>query len=502
MNLKNALTKILSFLRVQSKIGGLEISDSAVRFAYFAGGSLKTLSLRLPTGIIENGEIKNYGLLVEALQKLRGLIPADFGNKKIIDVIVTLGSVRIYTQVFSLPLVEEKDLKEAIQLNIKMVSPLDLSQAYAGWQLINQNKNELKIEILSAFAQKAFVDMLRNALNEAGFFAIAVESGGLSFTRLIREHGLNFRTDKPFLVLSIDDRGLRFMVIRLGYLHFEYFQSWKDIQGDEKEISWENFEEEIKRNLHQVLNFYGSHWPEPLTEVVIASSTLVNEISKAISENFSVNVSELRFNLGQPLQREWYEVAGSAVRGETPREEDEDINLFGMTVQEEFYQQRIMDFVGFWRILIPSSLAILVVFLFITRLFLGSMSKSLESQSSLRLNPQQAAEIASISSKIKEFNKSVSLLSKIQGSMKPKTDIIDKLTLMMNINGIVANRVYFQSEEQPIDFSGEAESQEKILSFKNALSQNPAFTSVNLNLSDIKQSERGFSFTITFSLKR
>lgn len=501
MNAEEILSKILSLLRVRTKVGGLEISDTDLRFVYFKGDSLGTASLRLPPGIIEEGDIKNYDTLVEALKKLRELIPDDFGAKKTVNVVVTLGSVHIYTQVFSLPLMKDETLKEAVRLNIKMVSPFDLSQAYAGWQAVSQNEDELKIEILSVFAQKVFVDRLRNALMEAGFLPVAVESGALSFARLIRERAVNFKKEKPLLVMSIDDKGLRFLIIRLGHLHFEYFQSWKDIQGEMKEISWPIFEEAVNRNLRQVLNFYSSHWQEPLTETVIASNTMVEEISKIVKENFSLNVSELRINLGQQLRREWYEAVGGAIRGKTSRANDEDINLFGITVQEEFRRHEIISFVDFWKILCGSWLAVLLVLLAGIYIFLTNVGKSAEAQSSFKISSQQSGEISELEIKIKNFNNSVEALSKVQKSLKSRTAALDKISAFMGKSGITADRIYFQSVGLPVTLSGETDSQDKILNFKNALMGDPMFSSVNLNLSDIKQRGNVFYFTLNFGVQ-
>ncbi len=499
MDTRNILSKLLSLLKAKTKIGGLEVSDTDLRFAYFMDNSLVTLGLRLPPGIIEDGEIKNYDTLVEALKKLHEMIPSDFGGEKTVNAVVTLSSIHVYTQVFSLPLIRDENLKEAVQLNISMISPFDLSQAYASWQLVSQNEKDLKIEILSAFAQKAFIDRLKGALTETGFFAIAIESGTLSLTRLIRERGAGFSAEKPLLVLSVDDRGLRFLIIRLGQLHFEYFQSWNDIRGESKETSWEDFEDAIKRNLHQVLNFYGGHWQEPLTEVMIASNSLVEEISKVIKENFSMSVKELKFE--QSLKREWYEVAGSAVRGEIPRFEDKDINLFEITVQEEFHHMEIMTFIKFWEALLYSSMGALLIFFLAVYVFLINVSKSIESQSSFKLSGQQNEEINTLETKIKDFNNSVILLSNVQKSLKSKTYILDKLTSLMNKNGITVDRLYFQAGGLPVIFSGETDSQEQILNFKNAIAGDLSFSSVNLNLSDIKQQEKVFSFTISFKVK-
>ena len=501
MNGEKILSKALSLLRAKSKIGGLEISDTDIRFAYFNGDSPAMSALRLPSGIIEDGNVKNYDTLVEALKNLRELIPADFGDKKTINAIVTLSSVHVYTQVFSLPFMKDENLKEAVQLNVNMVSPFDLSQAYAGWQLISQKEGDLKIEVLSAFAQKAFIDTLRKALADAGFFAVAVESGALSLARLVRERGVDYKTEKPLLILSVDDIGLRFLIIRLGHLHFEYFQSWKDIQGELKEVSWENFEGAIKRNLHQVLNFYGSHWQEPLTDVVIASNTLTEEISKVINENFSMNASELKFRFDEPLKREWYEVIGSAIRGEVPRLEDEDINLFGITALEEFRRREIGDFIKFWQVLLFSWLAVLLLILLSVYMFLSKIGKSIESQSLLKLSGEQGKEIKDLEIKINDFNNSVGLLSNAQKSLKPKTYISDKLSPLLNKNGITVDRLYFQAGGLPVILNGETNSQGQILEFKNDLTADPSFSSVNLNLSDIKPQDRGFSFTLSFNFK-
>ena len=77
MDWKIFLSKLLSLLRAKTKIGGLEISDTDLRFVYFKNNSLETIGLRLPSGMIEDGDIKNYDMLIEALRKLHEMIPPD-----------------------------------------------------------------------------------------------------------------------------------------------------------------------------------------------------------------------------------------------------------------------------------------------------------------------------------------------------------------------------------------------------------------------------------------
>ncbi|MBI4085989.1 MAG: hypothetical protein HY433_01950 [Candidatus Liptonbacteria bacterium] len=502
IQVKNISEKILSFLQARTKIGGLEISDTALRFAYFKDKALHVAGIRLPPGIIESGEVKNREQLVEALRSLREQISADFHQGKLINVVATLSSTRIYIQAFTLPLIEGENLEEAVRLNIKMISPIELSQAYSGWQPVDRNQSESKLEILTAFANKTFVDRTSGLLKEAGFFPIAMETGALSLVRLLREQGAGFEPDKFYLLASIDNRGLQFLIIRRGQLHFEYFNSWKDIQGDTKQISWQDFEAAVKRNLHQVLNFYGSQWPEPLTGAFLLTNSFAEEISKIIKENFSLAVRELKLKLDQPVGRELFEVVGGALRADIPRSKDRDINLLGITVQEEFRRLQIMDFLKFWELLAPSLLGILLAALVISYLSLVNLRNSLESQSSFSMNEKRTEEIGSLKSQIDEFNRLVSFVSSTQGSLKPKTLLADKIGSLMNSGGLTLDRLHLQAGGLPAVLSGGVKSRDILLNFKNALAADPAFDSVNLPLSDIQPKNEGLSFIVNFALKK
>ena len=382
-----------------------------------------------------------------------------------------------------------------------MISPIELSQAYSGWQPVDKNQNESKLEILTAFVKKAFVDEISALLEKAEFSPIAMESGALSLARLFREQAVEFESDKFYLLASIDNRGLQFLIIRRGQLHFEYFNSWKDIQGDAKQISWQDFEAAVKRNLHQVLTFYGTHWSEPITEVFLLTNTFGKEVSRIIKENFSLAVRELKLKLDQPIGRELFEVVGSVLRAEIPRFKDRDINLFGITVQEEFRRRQIIDFLKFWGMLVSSSLGILLLALVISYSFLVSMRHSLKSQLSFSTTGAESEQINSLKSQIIGFNRSVSFVSSVQNSLKPKMLILDKISSLANSEGVTIDKLHLQGSGSPATLSGEVKSQDQLLNFKNALATDPAFDSVNLPLSDIQPRNGGLSFTINFVLK-
>src|SRR3989338_6417193 len=99
---KSIFKKIVKFLNPIPDIGGLEISDTAIRFIDLTHGKILRAAVNLPPGVVEGGEVKNRSALVAALKSLR----RDLGiqEKVVINAIVTAASPHIYTQIFRVPM--------------------------------------------------------------------------------------------------------------------------------------------------------------------------------------------------------------------------------------------------------------------------------------------------------------------------------------------------------------------------------------------------------------
>ncbi|MBI2033993.1 MAG: pilus assembly protein PilM [Candidatus Liptonbacteria bacterium] len=214
MPLNNFFKKTLILLRAKSVIAGLEVSDSALRLAYFHGERLELVSFRLPPGILEAGKIKNREEFSQILKKFKDQVSVKIGVRGKINVIVCLSSVNIYTQVFDLPFIQGENFEKAVDLNLKMVSPEKSEEIYSGWQVISEDKNNLKMEVLSAFLSRALVDEMTSVLSQAEFFVLAIESRSFALSRLIRKLAIGFDSLKPYAVISLDNNALDFIVLR------------------------------------------------------------------------------------------------------------------------------------------------------------------------------------------------------------------------------------------------------------------------------------------------
>jgi hypothetical protein len=504
VNFKYYFEKILALFRVRQVIGGIEVSDLILRLAYFDGNAWRLGSVRLEPGVVEGGKIKNYEKFVLALKSLKSQVFGAREVKKSVNAIVSLSSVNIYSQVFSLPIIEGENLNKAIELNIQMVSPMDTAQAYSGWQMVGEDKGALRLEVLSAFIDKGVIDDTSRALLDAGFLVVAVESRALALARLVREEAEGLDPGKSYVLFNLDNSGLDFLIIRRGQLYFEYFNPWRDLADDKGQISPASFEAAIVRNLHQVMNFYGQHWPDPLEGIIFSATALKDEAAKVVRDNFSLEIKELKLRVGENIGVEWFIALGCGLRGLKPRGKDKEISLLGIGAEEEFHRERLMSFVEFWKLLLPIAFIFLLAVFSLADLFLVRIRQSLETQLSFNVAAEQTAEGKTLESSARDFNRSVVLIREVQKSAFPKGLFLQEINGLAAANGVALSRFALPAPNsgQPINLSGRAASEDKIISFKNALAADPEFEDVNLPLANIRTGAEGLVFSLTFDLRR
>lgn len=495
------LEKVLAALRVRTFIGGMEVSDVALRFVYFDGEAWRMSGMRLEPGVIESGKIKKYDQLVATLKTLKSKVFGQRGVKRKINVIVSLGSINIYSQVFSLPIIEGENLDKAIKLNVQMVSPMETSQAYSGWQLVGKDQESLRLEILSAFIDRSTVDETSRAFWDAGFLIVVMEPRALALARVLREEGEGFDMRSAYIMVGLDNSGLDFLIIRRGQLYFEYFIPWRDVMDDKGQISMPTFEAIITRSLHQVMNFYSQHWPEPISEVVLSTIAFSKETTKIINDNFTLTVRELKLRTVEGVSQEWFIALGCGLRGLKPRSKDKDISLLDVGAEEEFRRERLITFTDFWRLLTPVSLGFLLALFLLADLFLIQTHQSLESQSLFGLGSKRAKENQALQAQAADFNRSVAMIKSVQDATFLQGKFLEKIRALMASSGLTLNKLTFRSPGFPVSLSGLAGSEDQIVSFKKALEEDPAFGDVDLPLSGIRSGPGGPSFSMTFQLQ-
>ena len=500
-SIKLFFEKLLALLHVHSVAGGLEISDQVLRLVFFNGKTWQMGAIKLEPGVMENGKIKNMPAFSDSLRRLKLTIPAVKNPNKKMNVVVSLSSVNIYSQVFNLPILEGDELQKAIELNVQTLSPVDASMTYSGSQFLGRDEVNLRLDISAAFVDKQIVDEMVKALFANGFLTVGVESRALALVRIIREKGAGIDITKSYLLLNIDNSGLDFLIVRKGQLYFEYSDHWSDIADDKGQISVEKFEESLSGSLRQVTNFYNQHWPEPLSAVILSASAFGEQAEAAINSVAILPIIKLTLEMGQPISSEWLVALGCSLRGFNTSLHAKEINLSGEEAMDTFRTEQFLRFMEFWRIAVPVVLVIIVAMFVVADNFLTVNANSIANESQFAQQGGQTNEILSLQASSTAFNNSVSQIQAVENQQHATAPIMEKINALAAANHITILHISFQGAATPIVLNGGAPTEDDVVAFKNAIQGDVNFGSANLPISGIQLNNGVYSFSITFTVQ-
>ncbi len=490
---------IKKFLKIMSPlppVGGLEISDSAIRFMLLGDRNPITVALRLPPGIIEGGRLKNRNGLIGALREVHGKVGR---RRKPLHVVLCLPAHLVYTQSFGIPFLPPDRIDESARLNLQMLSPMEFDKAYASWQKVGEKFAEGgQIELLGAFAERSVIDEFIAVLRDAAFIPVAVEFPSLSLSRVIGR-GIPGGDAESYLLVNVASDGTSFAIYRNSNLHFNHFHSWGSIQEEfgGKQISADDFRTFLVREMQKVLNFYTGRWGGTVSHVISASSGVGNEIEKLVLENFGLSVKRITLKEFTNLEPAWFPCFGAALRGLVPRGDDTFISLTNESVQVQYREVRTINFIALWRNIAITALAFVLVVFGITDFFLSREIGRTGSR--IPINETELAEVKRLEAAAKEFNLAVS------SALAAKTQGIRWSKFLDTLGAVSAGRVKAEKitvDGTSITFNGSASDETSVLRFRDALDKVPNFSQVTLPLEGIRSNPDGsVEFTLSFRLK-
>lgn len=499
MKYKDFIKKTLNLLeRLSSppKVGGLQISNSAIRFVLINKGKSQATALRLTPGTIKEGRVQDRNAFITALNNLHQIIIPDQLEKEI-RVIVTLPAELVYTKSFSVPNIDKKILKESAQLNLKMISPIPVNNAYTSWQIISETNNSY--ELLGAFAEKAIVNEFLDILEEAKFFPMAFEFPALALTRVVNKT-ITLKS-KPVLVFHLSSDGLNLSILKNGALYFDYFRSWQSIQGDQRQITKSAFEEVLINEVQKVINFNLSRFKENLGQVILSAPGFENEVKTLLENQFQLEIMPLQVRSFASLDPQMLVALGSALRGLVERSKDILISLSPISSVEEFYREQTISFIRLWRNVFASVFLLFLIIFSSFSLFLVNFSNKLQAQLDAFKSQAGVEEFIVLQEQAQEFNRLVGLISEARGANLLWPDFFNRIQTLADKYDIILGRLSIVSAQAPINLVGQAPSNTAVIKFKNTLADESLFVDVNLPLSSITTLEdNSVSFSLSFSL--
>lgn len=481
--------ELLKKINPDPRIAGLEVGDSILRYILLnsKGEEIKNVFLRLPTGIITDGKVKDKQRLIGKLKELKRQI----GRSATTNVIVSVSSANVYLQTFTLPSIANDKLEEATRLNLEMISPVDISSSYSDWEILDKSviAGGRPLNLLGGFIPKEIVDNLSASLEEGGFNVAVIEPGPLSLARVIGRWVKD--KAKPYLILNLSGDGLDFFILKKGKLYFNHFTSWNIMRRNKGGISLDSVKNTIIGEMRRLIGFYTSNWGGLLEDMVLVGMADNREVFEYIRKNIDLNIQQVKVN----------SAVGAALRGLMPRADDHCISLARADTEKKLLGEQILALIRLWRNVAVAVLGVvLIIYVGVDILTMG-VSGNLSDK---LMNAPEVIESGGIDMKklkkeADDFNNLVSKAIIAEEESYAWSPFFEDLFSLLDKRGATVKQVQIQQKDMFVVLEGEAESERGVIDFKNDLEDDNGFTDVSLPLNSIKTDVNGkASFELSF----
>lgn len=489
--------KIVRLFAAKPHIGSLEISHASLKYLLIKGAkSIQQASLKLPPGVIEQGKPVQMTQLVSALKTLHNQITPTSNP---VSIVLIIPSSLVYVQAFSVPMMTPAEQEEAIDLNLQMISPVKIDEAYYDWQEIKKNESAGDVDLLGAFTNSTVVDQYISALSEAKFNVVSIEFPGLSLSRLVKER---WQADVPQqLLMYLNSEGFLSLVLRNENLYFAHFTSWSDVvaTAQEREISFADIQDFTTQEIQRVLSFYLGKTGRTITEAILISPMFNYEIVQVAQEKLNLSVKNLTITELPELSANWFPVLGAALRGTISRSKDTFLSLSQISAKTEYYQERALTLIALCRnIVIGTLLFVFVAYLTVDAIFYqhqksGDMIPAFQA-------PINTTEVESLRAEAQAFNKLVTLAHAAKKTEANWSPVFENLKTTAGTT-ITLSRVFADRNNLTLIVNGTATNELAAINFKGRVERIANVKSASLPLSQIKQEgPDSVSFTLTIVL--
>jgi len=194
------------FLNNNNTLFGLDIGDYALRLVKIKRHGKKNIivsqnEIKLPAGIIVDGDIKKPEALIKYLNEIRNSVHGEKIQSGL--VIVVLPETKTFIKLISVKAESENTIEKTLEKEIVNHIPLTTAEIYFDWQVVGNFRNGQENNILIGAAPKQVVDSYLEILNKAGLTPFVLEIEAAAIVRgLIKEDAKNKNSAKIIIDLG------------------------------------------------------------------------------------------------------------------------------------------------------------------------------------------------------------------------------------------------------------------------------------------------------------
>lgn len=191
---------------------GIDISDESLKFAQLVttkhGMALgKHGEIRIPTGVIEGGQIKKPKKLEEILSELKK-------QEKIEYVRVSLPEEQVYIIRITLEKEGLKSIREGVELILEEHIPLKVDEAIFDYQLLREDEINLYLQI--AAIQKRVSQNYLSVFENVGLVVQSMELEAQAIARAVIKKG----DTEPYMIVDFGENRTGIFIVSEGMVSF------------------------------------------------------------------------------------------------------------------------------------------------------------------------------------------------------------------------------------------------------------------------------------------
>jgi hypothetical protein len=498
MNTIRFSKKILRILGLDDVVAGLDISDTAVRYAYARGAKWQTQAVSFPQGILEKGVIKNQEAYRQVLLKLHKQITQTNSTKRI-TVAVSLSSYHPYSQIIKIPLLAEQETRAALSLNMQVIVPKN-EDVYTSTEIVSRNEQDGSIEALGAFARQEIIDQQNAELLASGFLPVAIEWKAISMARFIKNTRPGCLRETAVIVI-IDEDGVNAIIMRSGNVYFDYAVSWSDIVEPGTSLTKNVLMSTISDVVVKIFNYHRQRYSEPIATIIVSAGGVQQQAEEAIARITKIPVLSLDVATQQKTPAAWIVAVGSGLRGTQPGLENQ-INIIGAQVVTEARMVRLINFLKLWQVIVPVSLVVMLV------ITLGYDIYVINKKNQSAIRAAEVIRDQTVFDRMKTYTEEASTFNTLAqqvtatGAQKnKKSPLIAFIAERAAAQQITIESYASSANSQMITIQASARNQEQLTQFQKDITQSSFGAQATIPLTSIKATNQGVSCTISVSIQ-
>jgi hypothetical protein len=455
----------------------------------------------LPKGIIEEGILKKPEQLKSFFNSLKNKL---WPKEKNIWIVLSLPSVNFFTNILSLPELDEERFEEAIVFNTQMIAPLPMEESYFDWEDWGASGKEGEKEIFIALGIKKQIDPYMEILKEVGFNIVAIEPLALSLARFNHQF---VEKEKPTLIIDLRREGIEFIITEGKKLIFFDFDSWHEIFGKDvpPKITIDLLKKHMGVEIPMLLNFYSLKRKKIIEQFVFLgfNTQLVNVLIKWIQVQYQLTSIQIKLpSYLSKASRDWFGVIGAALRGLISRNEDTVVSLAPVGTEKDYEQNHLLSVISLCgKIVITVGLIMVFLLGLLNNTFFRNIQEQYYEAVAKPLDPKTKEKESNL---VKEANKFNNLITKFIQIQKYEVDWKEKLEVIFTKAGsssVNIKRILVSAAPaNNITIQGEASKKSLIVDFKDALDNSNIFSDISLPLSALIDTPGGVTFNLSIKI--